>query len=80
MTPDAKEQAKAAIRATLALGEAIRELKEVPEGTLYAQVMGSVDIHAFQAMMGVLERAALIERDGNHLVRWIGPAKPEAAA
>lgn len=59
---------------TMALAEAIQALKEVSSGHLYATVMGSMDIHTYNEAISVLRHAKLVEQDGSHLLRWIGPA------
>jgi hypothetical protein len=62
----------AAIGIIQALAEAIRELKEVPSGELYAHVMGVMDVHQYERSIGVLKGAGLVEEQ-NHLLRWVGP-------
>lgn len=44
----------AGLAALKALAEAIRELKQVPSGHLYAQVMNYLDINAYEKAIGVL--------------------------
>lgn len=44
-----KEQLAAAFAITATKAEAIRELKSVPAGHLYAQVMGRMSLEAFEA-------------------------------
>lgn len=66
----------AAVKAAAAIGEAIRDLGEVPSGVLYANVMASgMTLHAYTAIIGVLKRAKLVEETPGHLLRWIGPTK-----
>ena len=55
-----------------AIAEAVRDLKEVPSGTLYAHLCGKLDISAYESALGVLTRARLIEVK-SHLIRWVGP-------
>lgn len=73
------EAVKAALRATLALGHAIRDLGEVPEGVLYASVMGAISLSQFESMLASLERARVIERSPEHMLRWIGPTQAAGA-
>jgi hypothetical protein len=65
-------RATTAFNAVVALAEAIRELKEVPAGTLYAAVMKQFDIGAFNVAIETLVAAELIERGPNHMLRWTG--------
>jgi hypothetical protein len=68
---------KAALQATMAVAEAIRELGEVPSGHLYARVMPYVSAAAYDRILGILIEAKLVRRSGSHLLTWIGPAKEE---
>lgn len=65
-------QVAAAVGVIQALAEAIRELKEVPSGELYARVMNAIDIHQYERSIGVLKGAGLVA-ESNHLLRWVGP-------
>jgi hypothetical protein len=71
MNAPTKAQAEAALQILVALAEAIRDLGTVPAGHLYAQVMGQLDLPSFDAAIGQLIGAGLIERDG-HLLKWKG--------
>lgn len=66
-----KEQISAAFQTIAAVAEAIRELKEVPSGHLYAQLMGSLSLDTYQAIIGRLTGAGLVLEE-NHLLTWIG--------
>ena len=46
-----KEQIAASLMAVKAVAEAIRELKRVPSGTLYAQVMGVMDLATYERIV-----------------------------
>jgi hypothetical protein len=59
----------------LALADAIRELKEVPAGHLYARVMGAVDLQTFNELIAMLEDCHFVRREPSHLLVWVGPAK-----
>lgn len=56
----------------VAVTEAIREAREIPEGTLYATLIGRVDIAGFEKIVGIVVGSGLVEKRGN-LLRWIGP-------
>jgi hypothetical protein len=67
-----KQQIRAAIEATAAVAEAIRELRSVPNGELYAQVMGKMDLEYYNGILRTLKNAGLVEETG-HVLRWVGP-------
>jgi len=64
---------RSAIGVVTAIADAIRDLKEVPSGTLYAAVMSKVSIDEYEKIIGIIEGAGLIKRSGSHLLTWIGP-------
>lgn len=66
-----KEEVVAAITTVVALGEAIRDLKEVPSGHLYATVCGRMSLESYQAAIRMLTKAGLIKVE-NHLITYIG--------
>jgi hypothetical protein len=66
------QQVKAAFNTVLAVTEAIREAKEIPAGTVYAALVGRVDLQGFQKILSIIKGAGLIE-ERTHLLRWIGP-------
>ena len=72
----AKEQARAAVEIVAAVAEAIRELKEVPNGHLYAHLMGRMTFSQYETVIGILKNAKLIEESG-HVLKWIGPDIPK---
>jgi hypothetical protein len=51
--------------------ETIRDLKEVPAGHLYAQLMNHMSLSTFESIVALLVRAKLVTRK-NHLLTWIG--------
>jgi hypothetical protein len=67
-----KEQLKAAFLMLAAVTEAIREAKRIPSGTLYAMLIGKVDIAGYEKMVTMLKNAGLIEEKHSELI-WIGP-------
>ena len=68
-----KQQLAVALAVTLAISEAIREAGEIPSGTLYAIVMGKVDLNGYQKILDILTNASLIRVMPSHLIRWVGP-------
>ena len=67
-------EAIAVVRIAHAVAETIRELGQVPSGHLYARLMGVMELHQYEQVIGLLVDARLIERGRSHLLRWIGPA------
>lgn len=67
-------KAIAVVRVAHAVAETIRELGQVPSGHLYARLMGVMELHQYEQVIGLLVDARLVERDRSHLLRWIGPA------
>jgi hypothetical protein len=63
-----------------AIAEAIRGLREVPSGHLYAQLMGHMTLDQYGQVIAILKRAGLVE-EKSHLLRWVGPnVAPKAQA
>lgn len=67
-----KDQIQAAFNAMREVAETIREMKRVPSGILWAQLMGKMDFTAYEKMIGMLKRAELV-RESGHVLEWIGP-------
>jgi hypothetical protein len=63
----------AGVSAAVAIADTIRELGEVPAGTLYAALMTRMSLETFEQFIAILVKADLVKRDGSHLLRWIGP-------
>jgi len=56
----------------IAVGQAIRELKAVPAGKLYASLMGNgISLDEFNALIAVLVKQGLVERTADHQIKWI---------
>jgi hypothetical protein len=54
------------------LGEAILDLGEIPNGHLYAQVMGKIDLDSYNGAISVLKDAGLVE-ETSYALKWVGP-------
>jgi len=67
------EQVKAGMLILIAVAETIRELKTAPAGTLYAQLMGKMDLEQFESMIRTLVGTGLVKRHQSHLLEWVGP-------
>lgn len=60
---------KAGLAALRALADAIRELKQIPSGHLYAQVMAYFSLEAYEKAIRMLCNAGVIRKDGD-LLKW----------
>ena len=72
-----KDQVRATITTVQAVAEAIRELKQVPSGHLYAQLMSFFDLATYQRIIETLKSAGVV-REENHMLIWQDP-KPMSA-
>lgn len=54
-----------------AIADAIRELKSVPSGHLYARLCGNMSLSEYQQIIGILQRSKVIVVEPSHLIRWI---------
>ena len=68
---EATKQVSAAIKAMAAIADAIRDLKEVPSGTFYANVMSILTLEQYNRVIELLKGTGLVTEQ-NHLLRWIG--------
>jgi hypothetical protein len=64
------EQAKAAVDVIMAVAEAIRELKTVPSGHLYARLMGYMDLQTYNRIIDTLKRVGAVS-EKNHVLTWV---------
>ena len=65
------KQTQAAFGMVRAIAEAIRELKRVPSGELYARVMGHVSLESYQQIIIILKNSGLVSENSFELI-WIG--------
>lgn len=64
-------QEKAALGIVLAVGEAIKELGSVPNGHLYAQLMGKMNLETYNKVIAILVKTGAVKNE-NHLLTWVG--------
>lgn len=64
-------QEKAALAIVLAVGEAIKELGSVPNGHLYAHMMGQMSLETYNKVIGVLKNTGAVKEE-NHVLTWVG--------
>jgi hypothetical protein len=66
-----EEQKKAMFEVIKGFAHLIKTLGSVPSGELYARVMGKLSLDSYQAIIGYLEAAELVEVK-NHVITWVG--------
>lgn len=66
-----KRQLTAYLQICRVIGDAIRELGEVPSGELYAQVMQHVDLNTYEHVIATLIRSDVVTKT-SHLLKWVG--------
>ena len=64
-------QEKAALGIVLAVGEAIKDLGSVPNGHLYAQLMGKMNLETYNKVIAILVKTGAVKNE-NHLLTWVG--------
>lgn len=64
-------QVNAAVQIVVAVGQAIRDLKSVPSGHLYAQLMGRMSLETYNKVIGVLKNTGAVKEE-NHVLTWVG--------
>ena len=69
MSMSTKEQAAMAI--VLAVGEAIKDLGSVPNGHLYARMMGHMNLETYDKVIALLVKVGAVKNE-NHLLTWVG--------
>lgn len=71
MTTMTTEQAQKLIEFMGAIASLIKEVKEIPSGHLYAQLMGKISLDQYQNMIATLQKAGLVSLK-NDLLTYIG--------
>jgi len=69
-TAETSARVKAALHAIQAIADAIRELREVPSGKLYAAMVGVVSLREYEYTINMLVRGGLV-RKRNDLLTWV---------
>jgi uncharacterized membrane protein len=67
-----KENIAGATAILIAIAEAIRELKRVPSGHLYALLMPKMTHAQYEEAIGILQRAGVVRRTPGHELVWVG--------
>jgi hypothetical protein len=63
----------AALSVIRLIADTIREVGSVPSGTLYANLMGRMDLGTYQRIIDTLKGAGLVSESRASLLTWIGP-------
>jgi hypothetical protein len=66
-----KEQVAAVTKIVVAVGAAIREVKQIPSGHLYSTVCDILTLDQYNSVLDKLKQAKVIKVE-NHLITWIG--------
>ena len=69
------QKTEAQMQLVRAIAEAIRELKEVPSGHLYARIAGKISSETYERVLTALKIAGLISVSPSHLITWTGGSK-----
>ncbi len=65
-------KAAAALGIVRAIADTVKELREVPSGTLYSNLMAQgMTLQQYETVLDILKKARVIEVTPGHLVRWI---------
>ncbi len=70
-TTTKERQVEAAIGIIRAVADAIKELKEVPSGHLYAHLCGNLSLNEYNQIIEILQKSRLIIVKSN-LITWVG--------
>lgn len=64
-------EVKAMFQRMIALGDAIHQLGQIPEGHLYARAMGQMTLLEFKLAIGLMIKERIIKRE-HDVLHWIG--------
>jgi len=71
------EQVFASLNLVKAVADTIRDLKQVPSGLLYSELMAYMDLETYNKIIGILKSAGLVTEQ-NYLLTWVEPPKSES--
>jgi len=74
-----QEQARAVLAVTVAIGDAIRDLRIVPSGVLYANLASEISLENYKTVVHALKETGLVREDSNVLY-WVGPLRKVEAS
>lgn len=64
-------EVSAAVQVVVAVGEAIKAFGKVPNGELYAHLMGRMSLETYNKIIALLVKTGAIKVE-NHEIIWIG--------
>lgn len=64
-----KDQIKSGIEIIKTIADTIKELKKVPSGHLYSQVMSFLGLSQYEQIISILKKSNII-REENHELIW----------
>jgi hypothetical protein len=64
------KEAQAVIQVIFAVRDAIKELKEVPSGHLYASLMSKMSLESYMQIIDLLKKSGKVTESGN-LLKWV---------
>jgi hypothetical protein len=67
-----KAEIQAGLKIMFAVAETIREAGSIPSGTLYAALVGRVDINGYESIIRTLKNTGLVTEQ-SHMLTWVGP-------
>jgi predicted transcriptional regulator len=60
------------VKIILAIAETIRELKRIPSGHLYANLMrANIDLSTYESIIGILKNSGIVKEENFELI-WVG--------
>lgn len=68
----ASDHLASTLRIAKYLADAIRDLGEVPSGTLYGHVMQHMTLDGYHYLLRTLVGAGLVRVDASHVIHWVG--------
>jgi hypothetical protein len=69
--PVTREQVADALMTMRAVIETVRDAGRVPSGTIYATLMGRMDLPAYETMVALIVGTGLVRLE-NHELIWVG--------
>lgn len=66
-----KAEVSSAVQVVIAVGEAIKAFGKVPNGELYANLMGRMSMETYEKVIGLLIKTGAVKEE-NHVLIWIG--------
>jgi len=65
-----RESIQALVKVITAIADTIKELKEVPSGVLYAQLMGNMTLENYTYVIDILKQSGKV-KESNNVLSWV---------